>query len=94
MGTKSEFKLLETNDVEKLERDIKRSRSAQRTHARRVISEAKELSLVFGHSNPETRNQKIKNYIATLKKKVDTLNELDNNIPAPIMDGPFTSQKI
>ena len=61
--------------AENLERD-KRSRTAHKTHVRRIISETNELLTIFDERKLEHR-QKYKHYKSTLERKRDVINDLD-----------------
>jgi hypothetical protein len=64
--------------AENLERD-KRSRTAHKPHARRIISETNELFTIFDERKLEHR-EKYKHYKSTLERKRDVINDLDKSI--------------
>ena len=70
--------------AENLERD-KRSRTAHKTHVRRIISETNELLTIFDERKLEHR-QKYKHYKSTLERKRDVINDLDKSISKGIKD--------
>jgi hypothetical protein len=70
--------------AENLERD-KRSRTAHKTHVRRIISETNELLTIFDERKLEHR-QKYKHYKSTLERKRDVINDLGKSILKGIKD--------